>query len=373
MRINVITRHAPGNYGSLLQSIATQKIFKKLKYDCKIIDYVPEEETGARVAFTQIKGKINEKNNAIKKMINILLREPEYLIMHHKFLKMRRKYLNMTKHFKNHMELKENFANSKEIFITGSDQVWGPISNGKLDMAYFLDFVPDNAIRIAFASSFGKANFDRIIIDKIKDRLSKYNAITVREDKAVEIINKMGLEAKQVLDPTLLITSEEWSKYIIETKKNKKYILVYQIHNNRNLDMYAKKYAKKTGLPLVRVSPLLHQTIRGGKFIWLPEIGEFLGLIKNAECLITDSFHGTAFAINFNTQFVEVLPNTGTSSRNQSMLKLTGLENRIVNNLEDFSFIDKKICFLEVNKIIEKNREESLNYLETILNNEVKI
>ena len=115
------------------------------------------------------------------------------------------------------------------------------------------------------------------------------------------------------------------------------------------------------------MSPILHQIKRGGKFVYLPDISEFLSLIKNAKYLITDSFHGTAFAINFNTQFIEILPNTGTSSRNQSILKLTELEDRVLTDLEDFSYIDSQIDFSKVNKIIQKNREESIEYLKKFI------
>lgn len=370
MRINVITRHAPANYGSLLQAIATQKLFQRFDYDCRIIDYIPEGETGAKVAFTQVKEKSNWNKNLLKKAAYILSREPEYIVMHHKFLKMRKRYLKMTERCKNGEDLEKKFGKSNDIFATGSDQVWGPISNGKIDMAYFLNFLPDNATRVAFASSFGKSNFDKDSINEIKDKLKLYKSIAVREDRAVELIQEMGIEAKQVLDPTLLITAKEWSKYISKAPKIKKYVLIYQIHNDLNLNKYAKEYAQKAKLPLLRVSPLFHQIGRGGKFVWLPNLDEFLSLIKNADCLITDSFHGTAFALNFNTQFIEILPKTGTSSRNQSILKLTKLENRIVNNLDDFRYIDEKIDFAQANKILEEKRIESLDYLENILNNE---
>lgn len=190
--------------------------------------------------------------------------------------------------------------------------------------------------------------------------LSCYSNITVRENSAVQILSDMGIEAQQVLDPTLLVTADEWEQYISNKDIQKEeYVLVYQIHNNPELDKYAIKFAKKAGLPLVRVSPILHQAKRGGKFVYLPDIGEFLALIKNARYMVTDSFHGTAFAINFNKQFVEVLPNTGTASRNQSILKLTGLEDRIVKDLNDFTFINRKIDFTGVNHKIETERSAS--------------
>ena len=274
----------------------------------------------------------------------------------------------MTKRFSSYIELEEYFKNSEDIFMTGSDQVWGPVSTGKHDLVYFLSFVPNRCKKVAFAASFGKAKFDENIIQEYKKYLVQYDNIAVRENTAVKILREINIDAKQVLDPTLLIDSTEWVKYIKKDKKEtEEYILIYQIHNDPKLNQYAKKFASKTKLKLIRVSPILHQIKRGGKFVYLPDISEFLSLIKNAKYLITDSFHGTAFAINFNTQFIEILPNTGTSSRNQSILKLTELEDRVLTDLEDFSYIDSQIDFSKVNKIIQKNREESIEYLKEFI------
>ena len=157
-----------------------------------------------------------------------------------------------------------------------------------------------------------------------KKWLSRYHHIGVREDSAVSLLNKMGLDSVQVLDPTLLLDSVFWSK-IAEPIEEKKYVLVYQLHNDKRVGTYAVQVAKSLGLPLIRVSTSFHQISREGKFVWCPDIGKFLSYVKNAECLITDSFHGTAFAINFNTPFVEVLPNNKTGTRNMSILKLTGI------------------------------------------------
>lgn len=170
-----------------------------------------------------------------------------------------------------------------------------------------------------------------------KEMLSRYDGIAVRENSAVELLTDLKIKALQVLDPTLLVNADEWEHYISDEDIIKgEYVLVYQIHSNPQLDKYAIQFAEKAGLKLIRVSPLMHQIKRGGDFIYLPDIGKFLALIKNARYMVTDSFHGTAFAINFNTQFVEVLPNTGTGGRNQSILKLMGLEDRIVKELDDF-------------------------------------
>lgn len=366
MKVKVITRHAPANYGSLLQTMATQKIIKTLGLECEIIDYIPLPETGMRIAFTQLNEKGNWNKNFFKKVIYIMGREPENLLMYHKFKIMRKKYLVMTERCKNLAQLQSLSSNEEEIFMTGSDQVWGPTSSGIYNPAYFLDFVSERNRKIAFAASFGKTIFTKEVLAEYTKYLEKYDRITVREDSAVDLISTIGLHAEQVLDPTLILSADEWSQYIKESV-NGDYVLVYQIHNNPALDHYAVEFAKKANLPLIRVSAMLHQCKRGGKFVYLPNISKFLSLIKNARYLVTDSFHGTAFAINFNTQFVEILPNSGTESRNQSILRLTGLENRIVNNFEDFHYIEEKIDFAHINKILTVQRKKSVNILRNIL------
>lgn len=374
MVVNVITRHAPTNYGSLLQAIATQRVIMNLGHECRIINYIPKCETGVRMAITQLEQKTKWRRNPIKKAIYLMVAEPETLLMDRKFLAMRKKYLLMGPCCGTTGELKKLYAEKKdEVFLTGSDQVWGPISTGHYDPTYFLDFVPKSSRKLAFAASFGKAIFDEQTLKEYGVLLKKYDSLAVRENVAVELLKKMDISAKQVLDPTLLMDADAWSEYVKPMKKPEKYVLVYQIHANSDLDHYAVKFAEKAELPLLRVSPLLHQAKRSGKFVYCPDISGFLDLVKNAAYMVTDSFHGTAFAINFNTQFVEVLPNTGTSSRNQSILELTGLTDRIVRDLNDFSYIDQEIDFKEANEKIGISRIESIRILEEMLAEQIGI
>lgn len=105
---------------------------------------------------------------------------------------------------------------------------------------------------------------------------------------------------------------------------------------------------------------------KSGKAVYLPDISAFLSYIKNAEFMITDSFHGTAFAINFNTPFIDILPGE-TKTRNQSILELTGLTNRILGSYDDYSFIDKKTDFTKANEIILQKRPQSIETLKNML------
>ncbi len=364
-KVQVITRHTPINYGSLLQSIATQKIFEACDCECQIIDYFRKDEEYGEIEKTILKNKKGWNSNLLKRAIYLALRVPASVHAGNKFRAMQHKYLNLTKRYSSNQELKDKIEEA-DYYVTGSDQVWGKIACGQYDTSYFLDFVKDDSKKIAFASSMGHAtktpDEEKLFVDSIR----KYKHVAVREDSVVEYFKSLGIEAKQVLDPTLMIAGSEWRQY--EGKKpSGKYVLIYQIHNDKKLGKYAKEYAKKKGLPLVRVSQNFHQIIREGKFVYAPDVSEFLSLIDNADTLVTDSFHGTAFAINLNTDFVEILPNTNTGSRNQSILRLLGLTERIVNDMNDYSLLNKKIDYKAVNDKLDSERVKSYAVLKAFL------
>lgn len=364
MDIKVITRHAPSNYGSLLQSIATQTVLERLGHTCEIIDYIRNDEQGLHGTMTALKGKQGWNGNPIKRLTYILLRYPEEKLAEMKFAHMRERHLRLTER----CSTCENLRNlDADVFMTGSDQVWGSLLNGNFDSAYFLSFV-DSKPKVAFASSFGKTDFTDTIVNEYKRYLSEYSFITVREDAAAEMLKHWGIPCVgQILDPTLILSGKDWERIVKQVKTPEQYVLVYQIHNDNRLGNYAQRLAKNIGLPLLRISPFLHQISREGKLKLLPELGEFLYYIMHCSCFITDSFHGTAFALNFNKDFIEILPNTSTSSRNLSILRLTKLENRIVSDFNDFSLINERINYKDVNSILYEQRKLSLEKIESIL------
>lgn len=364
MKIAVITRHAITNYGSLLQALATQVTIEKLGYECEIVNYIRKDESYKSHEKTLLKRKTEWNRNPIKRLVYLLLRQPESCLAGKKFECEQNKYLKLSKMYVSQDELM-NDRPYADVYMTGSDQVWGPTEDGSYDSSYCLAFVPDSVKKIAYAASFGHTDMTEELCSYYKKWLRRYEHIAVREDSALNFLNTIDIEAQQVIDPTLLLTREEWEKYVGK-KIEKKYVLVYQLHNDKRLGEYAQKVAKEKGLPLLRVSASLHQITRPGKFIWCPSIKNFLSYVKNAECMITDSFHGTAFAINFNTPFVEVLPNNNTGTRNMSILRLTGLSNRILKD-DDIDLAMTTIDFSETNRILEKKREESIEILKHML------
>lgn len=372
----IMTRHAISNYGSLLQSIATQEMIMRLGFEPKIINYIREDEDYHNIVkVLLVKNRKWNKNPVTRTVYKIIL-SPEYLLMGKKFQQMRKKYLTMTDSVRDDVELAK-LEDEGDIFLTGSDQVWGPIGADEYDPNYFLQFLSDNAKKVSYAASFGKTNLTNEIKALYAKMLSAYDVITVREDSAIQVLNEIGISnVPQVLDPTLLLDRNDWAKYITK-KYMKRYVLIYQLHANKEMDKYAVAFASKVGLPLIRVTPAFHQIFRSGKTILLPDLGDFLGFIKNAEYMITDSFHGTAFAINFGTQFLNVLSGAKsdqgqsnidiTKTRNLSILHLTGLEDRVLSRYDDFSLIDKKIDFYKVDQILAVERKKSVEIMKKLI------
>ena len=359
-----LTRHTISNYGSVLQTYATQTAIEKLGHEPVCIDYYRSDEKPKNLVATRlICSKWNK--NPLTRLFFMLTQKPVYRYADSRFEKYRKIVRVTDKEYNSEQDLIDDCPKA-DIYMTGSDQVWNTVTCGEIDPVYFLSFLNGNEKRVAYAGSFGSSSVDEKDKPVMAELLKKYDTITVRENSGVQIVDDLGSKATQVLDPTFLLKKDEWEKIIPKRECNEKYILVYQIHPNKNFDKYAKNFAKSKGLKLYRISHCFHHAVRSGKFICCPPVEEFLWYIKNAEYFLTDSFHGTAFSIGLNTQFVDVLPKD-YSERISSILSLIGYENRILKSYDDFTIADEKIDYSKVNKIIEQERKNSLDILSKML------
>lgn len=368
-KVGIITLHRVVNYGSVLQTYALQEKIKELGYDVEVIDYYPKRLT-MQGMLKRIKNKGNkfEKSIILRTIARIIIL-PSYIIRFNMFFGFLKRHIKMTnKTYKTHQDIRNEHFDF-DIYCTGSDQVWNCEWNEQFDYPYYLDFVPDKKKKIAYAASFGKNKLDDDEIEKTKKYLSRYDNISVRELSGVEIIENLGIKnSVNVLDPTLLLNGDDWRKISSDKFKGENYILVYNLNRNRKIDNYAKNLSKKTGLKIKFLSYQLHEFYKNGKIYCNPQVEDFLALIDNAKYVITDSFHATAFSINFNTQFIIVYPGK-YSTRLQSILEILNLENRVVKDNNDLNIIEQKINFNSVNNMMEKMRDDSLNWLDNAIKN----
>ncbi len=347
-KIYVITRHAIVNYGSYFQTIATQQYFKLLGYDCRIIDYISKNET--------IIGNLtinSKKRRGLKKILYVLLKFPDELFKTIIFRRFAKKNMNLTRRYTSLSQLKKTTFNG--ILCSGSDQLWGYMPNGTFDDAYYLNFGNDNNKYISFSSSFGRNDFSEREWYHIINHLKKYSLLTLREYESADFLNsKFNLNSFAILDPTLMIEPSFWYN-LCENKKNKnKYILVYQLRHNKLIDEYVKLVESKTNLKAIRVSTQIYDVLKNNTKV-LKHPKYILTLFKNAELVITDSFHATVFSIIFNRQFIDILP-PNTSLRIIDLLHILNIDNRILTSFDNLTLLNDTIDYLQVNSILQELR-----------------
>lgn len=366
-KIEVITLHRTVNYGSVLQAYATQYILEKLGYNIEFIDYYPERLHMLGMLKRIKNKKIQFKNNIILRNIARIIILPSYLKRFYVFKKFVKKHLHLTKKTYYTEEDLEKDVPSADIYCTGSDQVWNVGWNEKIDYPFFLKFVPDNKKCIAYSASFGKSKLDDWEKNETKELLKKYSHIAMREKSGINILEDLGIKnSVHVLDPTLLLDKDEWSNLISKKFENKKYIFMYNINHNKKLDKYAGKLAKIKKLPLIYVSYNYHDCFKEGKLKCNLNVEDFLSLIVNATYVLTDSFHCTAYSLNFNKNLLVAYPEK-FSTRLASIVELTGINEKVINDYNDLSLCDKEINYKYVNKILENERNKSISYLKKMI------
>ena len=200
----------------------------------------------------------------------------------------------------------------------------------------------------------------------VEPMLKQYNHITVRENVGVDIMQSMGIKAQHMLDPTLLFTGEQWQKYTSSKFEKKNYVVTYNLHHDKRIDEYASQLAKENGLKVYNISYNLHDIVRKGTLKWCPTIEEYLGLIRDAQYVVTDSFHATVFSILFHTKFMAIYPEQA-SSRIRSILSLTSLEERGTDEMPTVAQAMKSIDFTNADAVLKQERGRAKEYITKVL------
>jgi len=354
MRVSVLTIIGVENYGSLLQTIATQFKLEEYADNVQIINYLHN----ARLA-DLLKG--------IRNPLRIPFRIYRMFKYKKNFSKLSGKYIKLSKEA---YTGEADFLNSRydaDIYFTGSDQIWNPACVRDIPFTLrFLSFIPDEKRRVAFSSSFGVDRMEDERVAQSKEWIHRFERISVREDSGVKILNEQYdyHNVIQLVDPTLALSPEIWRECAPKAKKRPDYILIYAVYINNSFDDYAKELSRRAGLPLVRICPDVHQALRCGKSILIPPVFSFISLIDNARYVLTDSLHATMFSMSLNTEPICVcLENPG---RIMSFLRLLGEERRAVSSYDDFGVLELPVDFAHVNKILAGERERVDGFLRSI-------
>lgn len=360
-KIGIITFHSAHNYGASLQCYALQETLKKKGYDTKIINYRNNKIdknfkilTFNRTSFKQFIRSI---------LVNIILIKKN-IKRNRAFENFINNQLNLSKKYKTEEELKKDFPDY-DVYITGSDQVWSYNLLGELEDSYTLNFGNSKTKRISYAASVG--NPESIIIHKEEfcEKLKNIDFLSVRENETKENLNKiMNRNIEVTLDPALLLDKNEWEEKIKNKENEKeKYIFVYAIGEHPENLKIANYLSERTGLKIIHVEKrnkynnILKNAYESGPF-------EFINYVKNAEYVVTTSFHATVFSVIFNKKLWTVPP-LDTGCRITNLLKRLNMDNRVVYTLEEFKNkkYDEEIDYSNINKILKEERKKSIDWL----------
>lgn len=374
-KVGIITFVNAGNYGAELQAFASQFILNKMGYEAEIINYVFYKNS------RHIKTKLSKPQfnfNLKQKLAEFLLPRIQKLkaIINKKQSNIRKSRFEEfhrinTKFSKEYRTIDELYLNPPQydIYISGSDQIWNPDIFSNIE-PYFLTFAPKVAKKISYASSFGKNELSPNVSNKYSTWLKEYYAISTRENIGVKIINDLNLNAECVLDPTLLLDMEEWQKVEVEQKNiPQNYLLIYELISSPYLNTVAKEIAKNKNLKIVRICKDVFVKEKDKNVINIINAGpaQFIYLFSHADYIVTNSFHGTAFSINFNKNFnVVIPPGRSNSNRQRNILTLTNLEDRLIEEGSNISEINSSdIDYKTAMCILDKEREKSILFLKS--------
>lgn len=380
-RIGLITILKTNNYGADLQAFALHKKLNELGYDSEIINYLYYKN------YRHIPNKnskpinVPSKKQALKDFIlyqiaGLLLEKvlPIFNSEHKNRLKRFNSFISNSKLSKEFRSINSLYKSEHnyDVFIVGSDQVWNPKTGSSID-PYFLKFAPKDKIKISFASSFGVDEINIKNHEFYKEALTNLDKISVRESQGVELVSSLsGKYAVQVLDPTLLLTKSEWISFESElpSLKHNSFILIYQLSDSEKIIEIAYKLKEKTGLPIIRICKRAFKIKKDKDIENIADAGpsEFLHLFSKAKFVLTNSFHGTAFSVNFNIPFFTFLnKEKSNNSRMISFLNKINLEKRIIwEDNNDNPDIEDGLEFENANKVLEEERKLSINYLREI-------
>lgn len=366
------------NYGSQLMSLALQMMVDELGYPCEHIRYIPKKDLHylcsipsklTNRALADHKRELNQKrelaNHDPKQKALIQKKKQAFDRFIHEYMK-------VSKPAVGYRELKRLSEHYDRILL-GSDQVWHPL-NLEGDFKNLM-FVPERIPRVAYGASFGVNKIPKGQIKRTKRYLSRIPFISVREDQGAELIEKlMGERTPVVLDPTLMITMKQWEKILSDTLVPKEpYIFVYFLGDNPENRRKVMQLKRETGKKVAAID--LCNSEKVDYVDWHVDSagpGDFVSLIRGADFVCTDSFHGTVFSILNQKQFITFLRYSGGktnagNSRISTLLGQLGLLDRIYIEGDLIQQMREYVDYAGVNQKLDAMREQSWKFLKRAL------
>lgn len=372
--IGIITYHHYYNYGTMLQAFALQRKVELLGYASELIDFKQNNTPttlqllGIRIKRLPAYIKEHKKYSTLAaSKERFSERNQAYERFYQKFLK-----VGKTKYTTSN-ELKTN-PPQYDGYVVGSDQTWNPYVANNPE-AFYLSFVVDDRKKGSYAPSLAVSQLTEEQKVMFRKRLKGFRFLSCRESAGAKLLEEtLGRQVTNVIDPTLLLDRNEWENVSSDEKIDKPYILMYFLGDVKEHRDFVHKLAKQTGLKVVAI-PVSYLDIIDptAEKHWVgPD--KFLSLIKNAEYVCTDSFHGTMFSINFRVKFFSFCKTkdaekSSENSRLYSALELFGLSSRLVSSQNEEKLLRElpNIDYDSVQRALNQERKRASEYLSEML------
>ena len=372
--IGIITYHHYYNYGTMLQAYALQKKVELLGYASELIDF-KQNNTPTKLQLLKIRTKrLPAYIREHKKYATLAASKDKFSERNQAYEQFYQKFLKVgSQRFTNSNELKAN-PPQYDGYVVGSDQTWNPYVANNPE-AFYLSFVADDRKKGSYAPSLAVSQLTEDQKIMFQERLQGFRFLSCRESSGAKLLEEtLCRQVPSVIDPTLLLDCDEWETVFLDERVAKPYILTYFLGDVKEHRVFVHKLAKKTGMKVVAI-PVSYLDIIDpvSENHWVgPD--KFLILIKNAEYVCTDSFHGTMFSINFGVKFFSFcktkdVEKSSENSRLYSALELFGLSSRLVSNKNEDQLLWElpEIDYDAVQEALIQERERASKYLSEML------
>lgn len=367
INIIIFTFHCAKNYGAILQAYSLQSILLRYSDNILIADYRPQFLVLPYVPqFKKMCISSLSKKYQLKNLRYIFISILQYYYLGGN-IKLSR-YERFTSQYLRVQTFDVKVSNCQSVIILGSDQIWNPrLTNW--DKTYFFSNYPKrNAKVISYAASIGNDHSTQEELDFLRENIKNVDCISVREETAQRVLSAIcDKPITTVLDPTLLLKSTDIEmQRLISDNKYGRYILLYQMSDDPNTLKICRHISKLLNLKIVEVLayPFGRHNLNLHKHISTAGPEEFVTLFAHAQYVVTSSFHGTAFSLIFNKQFVTVAHPTA-GSRQRDLLARIGLSDRVVSSVDELPVDD--IDYSVINARLDAERRKSLDFLEKAL------
>ncbi len=366
MKVCTITCHDVYNHGASLQAYALIEYLKQIGNDVEIIDYKPDYLSGHYKIISIDNPKWNK--NYITKLTYIILKLPfklEALKRKKAFDTFKNKFMSLSKYrYTSNIQLINNIPKA-DVYLCGSDQIWNSLRDNGKDPAFYLDFVPDSKIRASYAASFATETIDNKYKNFVRENLLKLDRISVREKSGKKIINELELKKVEVVvDPVFLLDRKIWDD-IGNTEFKDKYVLVYDFDNNPIIKKLALEISHYRRCKIYTINHYRGSyEDKNFKFSG-PET--FISLVRNAEFVISNSFHAVAFSLIYKKPMAIVRRLENINTRMRDLLIDFNLEHRYIENDYILDKLLEDIDYAKVDKILKAKIISSKNYINEVL------